>query len=157
MVASGCRRVTWSELADLSKLLDGVEGRCTASQVFMSNGIWLGQAKHGNARFTRFRDEAVYREPYSLVSNNCIHKSIRIARKARKLGKGARLIVCWSIVPMKILRGFPTIQPHMYVEVEGERVDVSLDPHHEEKYCKNSQKIIVLPVELPKLCWQRKI
>ena len=99
--------------------------------------------------------EVVYREPYSLISNNCIHKSVRIARKARQLGKGARLIACLSIVPMKILKGFPAIQPHMYVEVEGERVDVSLDPHHEEKYCKNREKIIVLPVKLPKMCRER--
>ena len=89
------------------------------------------------------------------MSNNCVHKPVKIARKAQGSGKDARLVACWSIVPMKVLRGFPTIQPHMYVEVEGEGVDVSLDPHHEGVYCKNSKKIIVLPVKLPKLCWQR--
>ena len=99
--------------------------------------------------------EGVYREPYSFVSNNCIHKSIKIARKARQLGKDARLVASWSIVPKKILRGFPTIQPHMYVELDGERVDVSLDPHHEEIYCKNREKVIVLPIKLPKRCSQR--
>jgi len=96
--------------------------------------------------------EEVYREPYSLISNNCIHKSIKIAKKAGELGQNAQLVACWSIVPMKILRGFPTVQPHMYVEVEGGRVDVSLDPHHEEVYCKNNEKIIILPVKLPKRC-----
>ncbi len=95
--------------------------------------------------------EDIYREPYSLISNNCIHKSIKIARKVWELGKDTCLIACLSIVTMKILRGFPTIQPHMYVEVEGKRVDVSLDPRHEEKYCQNREKIIVLPVKLPKL------
>jgi len=107
-----------------------------------------------DAEMKRFIEE-VYREPYSLISNNCIHKSVKIARKARELGKDARLIACFSLVPMKILRRFPTIQPHMYVEVEGNRVDVSLDPHHEEVYCKNSEKIIILPVKLPTLCQQR--
>jgi len=107
-----------------------------------------------NIEMKQFIQE-VYREPYSLIGNNCIHKSVKIAKKVRELGKDARLVACWSIVPMKILRGFPSIQLHMYVEVEGERVDVSLDPHHEEMYCKNSEKIIVFPVKLPKLCWQR--
>lgn len=99
--------------------------------------------------------EEIYRQPYSLINNNCIHKSVKIAKKARELGKDARLVACWSIVPMKVLRGFPTLQPHMYVEVEGKRVDVSLDPHHEEIYCKNSKKIILLPIKLSKLCWER--
>ncbi|MFQ6122204.1 MAG: hypothetical protein ACE5LA_03995 [Dehalococcoidales bacterium] len=99
--------------------------------------------------------EEVYREPYSLISNNCIHKSVKIAKNARELVKEARLVVCWSIARWKMLKGFPTIQPHMYVEVEGKRVDVSLDPHHEEIYCKNTEKIILLPVKLPKLCLER--
>lgn len=95
--------------------------------------------------------EGVYQEPYFLLTNNCIHKSIKIARKARELEKDARIIVCWSIVPMKIYRGFPSIQPHMYAEVQGQRVDVSLDPGHEERYCKNSEKIIIFPIKLPRL------
>jgi len=94
--------------------------------------------------------EEVYQEPYSLLKNNCIHKSIRIAKKARELGKDARLVACWSIVPMRILHGFPAIQPHMYVEIEDQRVDVSLDPDHEKKYCKNSEKTIIFPIRLPK-------
>ena len=32
--------------------------------------------------------DKVYREPYSLVSNNCIHKSLKIKAKAEELGKG---------------------------------------------------------------------
>ncbi len=76
--------------------------------------------------------EEVYREPYSLISNNCIHKSVKITKRVRELGRDAHLVACWFIVPLKILGGFPTIQPHMYVEVEGKRVDVSLDPRREE-------------------------
>ncbi|MEE9400342.1 MAG: hypothetical protein V3V23_08750 [Dehalococcoidales bacterium] len=95
--------------------------------------------------------EDIYREPCSLISNNCIHKSIKIARKAWELGKDTCLIAYLSIVTMKILRGFPPIQPHMYMEVEGKRVDVSLDSRHKEKYCQNCEKIIILPVKLPKL------
>lgn len=68
------------------------------------------------------------------MRNNCIHKSARIGRKARELGKDARLIVCWSIVPMKILPAFPAIQPHMHAEVEGRRVDVSLGPERKDHY-----------------------
>ena len=71
--------------------------------------------------------DSVYREPYSLVHNNCIHKSIRISRKAKELGKRADLIWCISVVPMKILHGFPTFNPHMYAMIDGEKVDVSLE------------------------------
>ena len=107
-----------------------------------------------NMEMKRFIEET-YREPYSLINNNCIHKSVKIAQKARELGKSARLVACWSIVPMKIFGGFPTIQPHLYVEVEGKRVDVSLDPHHEEIYCSNCEKTVLLPVKLPKLLGKR--
>ena len=45
----------------------------------------------------------------------------------------------------------PTINPHVYAEIEGEKVDVSLDPGHEEMYCKNSEKKLIIPVNISKL------
>jgi len=95
--------------------------------------------------------DAVYREPYSLLSNNCIHKSLRIKAKAKELGKGADLICCISIVPIKKWHNLPTINPHVYIEVEGEKIDVSLDPRREEIYCKNSEKKLIMPVNISKI------
>ena len=97
-----------------------------------------------------FIDE-VYREPYSLFTNNCLHKSLRIKARAKALGKRADLISCISIVPVKKRRNFPLISPHFYTMIEGSKVDVSLDPGHEEKYCPNSQKKIILPVNISRL------
>jgi len=93
--------------------------------------------------------EETYQQPYSLASNNCIHKSLRIARKAKELGLDAQLVACCSIVRWDFLRGILTAWPHMYVLVEGKRVDVSLDPKSERKYCPNSEKIILFPTKLP--------
>ncbi len=97
-----------------------------------------------------FIDE-VYREPYSLFGNNCIKKSLKIKAKAEELGKQADLICCISIVPIKKWHNLPTINPHVYIDIEGKRIDVSLDPGHERIYCKNSEKKIILPVNVSKL------
>lgn len=95
--------------------------------------------------------DAVYREPYSLISNNCIHKSLRIKAKAEELGMRADLICCISIVPIKKWHNFPAISPHVYAKIEGKKVDVSLDPGHEERYCKNSEKKLVMPVNISRM------
>ena len=97
-----------------------------------------------------FIDE-VYREPYSLLRNNCIKKSLKIKAKAEELGKRADLICCISIVPIKKWHNFPTINPHVYTEIEGKKIDVSLDPRHEEIYCKNSEKKLIMPVNISRL------
>ncbi len=95
--------------------------------------------------------DSVYRERYSLIGNNCINKSVRIKAKAEELGKRADLICCISIVPIKKWRNFPTINHHVYTEIEGEKVDVSLDPGHGEIYCKNSEKKLIVPVNISKI------
>jgi hypothetical protein len=92
--------------------------------------------------------DSVYREPYSLLKNNCIHKSVRIQRKARERGKAADLITCVSLVKMKWLYGLPTLNPHMYAVIDGEKVDVSLDPGHEARYCRNTEKKLLFPVNI---------
>jgi len=92
--------------------------------------------------------DAVYRERYSLFSNNCINKSLRIKAKAEELGKKADLICCISIVPIMKWHNLPTINPRMYTEVEGKKIDVSLDPGHERIYCKNSENKLIIPVNI---------
>lgn len=86
-----------------------------------------------------------------MLGNNCIRKSLKIKAKAEELGKRADLIACISIVPIKKWHNFRTVNFHLYVEVEGKKVDVSLDPALEEKYCKNSEKKLILPVNISKL------
>jgi hypothetical protein len=95
--------------------------------------------------------DSVYREPYNLLTNNCIHKSIRISKKARERGKQADLVWCASIVKMKFLWNVPTINPHMYALVDGEKVDVSLDPGHEARYCLNSEKRLICHINLSRI------
>jgi len=97
-----------------------------------------------------FIDE-VYREPYSLSRNNCIRKSLKIKAKAEELGKRADVICCISIVPIKKWHNFPTINLHVYIEIDGKKIDVSLDPGHEERYCQNSDKKLIMPVNISRL------
>ncbi len=95
--------------------------------------------------------DAVYREPYFLLGNNCIRKSLKIKAKAEELGKQADLITCISIVPIEKWHNFPSVNFHVYTEIEGKKVDVSLDPGHEARYCKNSEKKLILPVNISRL------
>lgn len=95
--------------------------------------------------------DAVYREPYSLFGNNCINKSLKIKARAEELGKRADVVGCISIVPIKKWHNLPTINLHVYTEIEGKKIDVSLDPGHEEIYCKNSEKKLIMPVNISRL------
>lgn len=95
--------------------------------------------------------QGVYREPYSQLGNNCLHKSLKILRKARELGEPADLVACLSVVRLNSFHRFPLIDPHFYVRIEGRRVDVSLDPKKEQVFCPNSEKIIILPINLSSL------
>ena len=95
--------------------------------------------------------DSVYREPYFLLGNNCIRKSKRIKAKAESLGRRADLIACISVVRIKQWHNFPTVNFHVFAEVDGRKVDVSLDPGHEARYCLNSQKKILFPVNISRL------
>ena len=54
-------------------------------------------------------------------------------------------------MPIKKWRNFPTINPHVYTEIEDKKIDVSLDPGHEEIYYKNSEKKLIMPVNISQL------
>jgi len=90
--------------------------------------------------------EQVHREPFSLLHNNCYHKALRIVRRARSLGLPANLVICISRAPKKLVGIIPIISPHGYALVNGVKVDVALSPEQEEKYWKNSERKIYLPV-----------
>lgn len=93
--------------------------------------------------------EETYHQPYSFLSNNCIHKSLRIARKAKELGMDAQLVACCSIERWDVLRGALAPGPHVYVLVEGKRVDVASDPETEKEHHPNNERVILFPVKLP--------
>ena len=95
--------------------------------------------------------DSVYHEQYSLIKNNCIHKSLRIQRKARETGTPADLVLCISVVRMKLLYNLTILSPHMYTVIEDKIVDVSLDPGHEAKYCLNREKGLLFPVNISRL------
>lgn len=101
------------------------------------------------ARMKQFIDK-VYHEPFSLLTNNCFHKSIKVVRKAHELGLSANLVVApISITPRRTFPFIPRILPHCFVRLEGQKVDVALDPATEEAWCKNSQIISIAPIDLP--------
>lgn len=95
--------------------------------------------------------DRTYREPYNLFSNNCFHKSRRIIKEARKLGLRADLIFCGSIVTVKKWRNFRILGVHFYAMVEGEKVDVALNPQREREYCKNEELILFMLINLSKV------
>ncbi len=95
--------------------------------------------------------DAVYKEPYSYFFNNCINKSLRIKAVADRLEMKADLIGGIAIVPFKRWHNFPIVSPHVYTEIEGEKVDVALDPAREEIYCKNSEVRILMPVNISEI------
>lgn len=94
--------------------------------------------------------DQVYHEPYSLLTNNCFHKSAKIVKNAHRLGFSANLVVePISITPRRTFPFIPRILPHCFVRLEGEKVDVALDPATEKIWCKNSQIISIAPIDLP--------
>lgn len=102
-----------------------------------------------NEELSTFIDE-VYKEPYSLIFNNCIDKSLRIMAKAESLGMKTDFIGCIAVLKAKRYR-MRIVSPHFYSEIDGKKVDVALDPIREQIYCKNSEVKIVMPVNISEI------
>ncbi|RLC94430.1 MAG: hypothetical protein DRI39_02890 [Chloroflexi bacterium] len=72
--------------------------------------------------------EHLRQEPYRLLINDCLTKSIRFRRECRKLGIDARLVFCAGLVPARIPilgRRITVLVLHAWGEVAGERMEVS--------------------------------
>ena len=93
----------------------------------------------------------VYHEPYSLVTNNCIRKTLRIRAEAKRLGKKTDLVLCLLLFRIKSLHNLPVLTPHLYLVIEGKKVDVPLSPLQERKICKNIEVKPLVKVNLSKL------
>ena len=92
----------------------------------------------------------VNQEPYSLVTNNCVVKTLRIRAEALRLGRHTDLVFCLLFFRIKCLANLPMISPHIYLIIEGRRVDVPLSPLQERKICKNINVKPFLKVNLSK-------
>ena len=101
------------------------------------------------ARMKQFIDK-VYHEPFSLLTNNCFHKSIKVVRKAHELGLSANLVVApISITPRRTFPYIPMVPPHCFVRLKRQKVDVARDPATEQIWCENNQIISIAPIDLP--------
>jgi len=66
--------------------------------------------------------QRVHDEPYRVLTNNCLLKNIKVARKARRMGLGSTLVFSWAQTPLKI-RWFYPWNPHILLIIDGVEVD----------------------------------
>ena len=82
--------------------------------------------------------DRIRKRPYSLISDNCLIKSVGFARRCIRMGVEAKVVPCLALFHLRVpVIGFsvPIIGPHFYIEVLGKRYEVSRDPDG-EKYIK---------------------
>jgi len=108
------------------------------------------EAAISNEDLAAFVDQ-VYEEPYSLVFNNCIDKTLRIMAEAEKRGVKSDFIGCIAVYRFKRYHNAPIVSPHFYAEIEGGKLDVAFNPAQEKVYCPNSDAEIVMPVNISEM------
>jgi len=65
-------------------------------------------------------------EPYRLLTNDCIIKSVRLKRECRALGITVRVVVCLGLARARLLGRWLTIPViHGWVEAWGRRIETS--------------------------------
>ncbi len=65
-------------------------------------------------------------EPYHLLTNDCIIKSIKLKQACRELGITARVVVCIGLAKAKWFGRWLTIPViHGWGEVQGQRIETS--------------------------------
>ena len=70
--------------------------------------------------------EKLRREPYRLLTNDCIVKSLRFKKECREMGIPARVVVCVGLGRARWFGRWLTIPViHGWGEVEGKRVETS--------------------------------
>ena len=76
----------------------------------------------------------IRKRPYSIISNNCLIKSVEFARRCTRMGVEAKVVPCLAFSHRRIpIVGFkvPIAGPHFYAEVLGKRYEVSREPNDE--------------------------
>ena len=73
-------------------------------------------------------------EPYNVLSYNCIDKTQKLAKKSKQLGLSYKIVSCTSHYPkgVSILSMNGMVTPHVYIIIEGHKVDVAEDPKTEK-------------------------
>jgi len=95
--------------------------------------------------------ESVYRERYHLLLNNCFSKSLRIRARVKKAGEEVDIILSVVVGPAPGRKGLPYVLPHVYTMINGEKVDVALDPELEKRLGRNSEQRIYLPLNISRV------
>ena len=79
----------------------------------------------------------IRKRPYSLISDNCLVKSVGFARRCTDMGVEAKVVVCLALsykrAPLAHFR-VPVVHPHFYAEVLGKRYEVSREPKDEKRF-----------------------
>ena len=70
--------------------------------------------------------EALRQEPYSLLRNDCIIKSVRFKRMCKSEGIAARVVVCFGLSRARLFGHWMVISViHGWGEVESRRIETS--------------------------------
>jgi hypothetical protein len=70
--------------------------------------------------------ERLRQEPYRLLNNDCITKSLRLKKECRAMGIPARVVVCLGLARARWFGRWLTIPViHGWGEVEGRRMETS--------------------------------
>jgi len=70
--------------------------------------------------------ERLRQEPYHLLTNDCIIKSLRLKKQCKRLGVPARVVVCLGLGQAKLFgRRVTVLIIHAWTEVAGKRVETS--------------------------------
>jgi hypothetical protein len=76
--------------------------------------------------------EKIHQDKYNVFSNNCIDATQKLAAKAKSLGLPYRIISCtdaYDGVSRISMTDF--VVPHVFIEIDGEEIDVAADPETE--------------------------
>jgi len=91
----------------------------------------------------------IRKRPYSIISDNCLIKSIEFARRCTRMGVEAKVVSCLAFshkcVPLAHFR-VPIVGPHFYAEVLGKRYEVSHELNDEKRFgsvCDGNPKVLV--------------
>jgi hypothetical protein len=78
----------------------------------------------------------IRKRPYSVISDNCLIKSVEFARRCTRMGVEAKVVPCLALfylrVPVVDFR-VPIVGPHFYTEVLDRRYEVSREPKDERR------------------------
>ena len=70
--------------------------------------------------------ERLRQEPYNLLRNDCLTKSVRLKRECKALGIPARAVACIGLARARLFERWLTIPViHGWGEVEGKRIETS--------------------------------